>query len=91
MKRMVVVLLGLVVIGWTGIPGHASASPGVGGSFDLFYGSLTPHGEWIYVDRDVYAWRPINVGAGWRPYLYGHWAWTDLGWYWVSEELVTPI
>ena len=52
----------------------------------MFYGSLAPHGEWIYVDRDVYAWRPLHVTAGWRPYLYGRWAWTDHGWYWVSEE-----
>jgi hypothetical protein len=81
------VLLGLVVIGWWGgVPGHASAFAGVRGSFDIFYGSLSPHGEWIYVDRDVYAWRPLQVHTGWRPYLYGQWAWTDHGWYWVSEE-----
>ncbi|MGB2957932.1 MAG: DUF6600 domain-containing protein [Bacteroidota bacterium] len=86
MKRMVMVLLGLVMIGWIGIPGHASAFAGVRGSLDVFYGSLAPHGEWIYVDRDVYAWRPLQVHAGWRPYLYGSWAWTDHGWYWVSEE-----
>jgi hypothetical protein len=24
--------------------------------------------------------------VGWRPYSYGHWVWTDYGWYWVSDE-----
>ena len=34
----------------------------------------------------IYAWRPTHVRAGWRPYMFGRWAWTDYGWYWVSDE-----
>ena len=55
-------------------------------SFGIFYSSLAPHGEWIAVDAGVYAWRPIGVAAGWRPYYNGQWLWTDDGWYWDSAE-----
>jgi uncharacterized membrane protein YgcG len=30
-------------------------------------------------------WRP-RVVAGWRPYYYGRWEWTNEGWFWVSDE-----
>ena len=55
-------------------------------SVDYFYSSLSPHGEWIEIDAGYYGWRPARVLAGWRPYLYGRWAWTDHGWYWMSSE-----
>jgi len=57
-----------------------------GVSFGIFYSSLAPHGEWIAVDAGVYAWRPLGVAHGWRPYYYGRWFWTADGWYWESEE-----
>lgn len=57
-----------------------------GVSFGIFYSSLAPHGEWIAVDAGIYAWRPIGVTSGWRPYYYGQWVWTDDGWYWDSSE-----
>ncbi len=68
--------------GATALPPHSS----FGVSFGIFYSSLDPHGEWIMVDRDVYAWRPSRTMHGWRPYTVGRWAWTDDGWYWISEE-----
>jgi hypothetical protein len=55
-------------------------------SFGVFYSSLSPHGEWIVVDRGLYAWRPIGVPIGWRPYTVGRWVWTVDGWYWFSDE-----
>ncbi len=61
----------------------ASASFGDAG---YFYQPLSPFGEWLQIDGGFYAWRPTHVQFGWRPYLYGHWAWTDFGWYWVSTE-----
>ena len=61
----------------------ASASFGDAGSF---YGALAPYGEWMEMDAGFYAWRPTHVSAGWRPYMFGRWAWTDYGWYWVSDE-----
>lgn len=64
---------------WSG-DGHAGVSVGV------FYSSLGAYGEWIPIDGGVYAWRPVGVMAGWRPYWRGHWIWTDDGWYWASNE-----
>jgi hypothetical protein len=52
---------------------------------DFFYSSLSPYGEWVNCDFG-YGWRPLHVVHGWRPYMYGRWAWTDNGWYWVSSE-----
>jgi hypothetical protein len=56
------------------------------GDVGTFYGALVPYGEWLEVDPGFYAWRPTHVRAGWRPYMFGHWAWTDYGWYWISDE-----
>lgn len=55
-------------------------------SFGGFYSSLGPHGEWISVDAGLYAWRPVNVAVGWRPYQIGRWVWSDDGWYWDTDE-----
>lgn len=63
-----------------------NAQARVTGSFGVFYSSLAPYGEWIELEPDFYAWRPIYVRHGWRPYTNGRWAWTSSGWYWVSYE-----
>lgn len=57
-----------------------------GVTFAVFYESLSPYGEWIAVGGGVYAWRPVGVVVGWRPYTVGRWVWTEYGWYWVSDE-----
>jgi hypothetical protein len=62
----------------------ARAQPSV--SFDVFYSSLSPMGEWIPMDGGTYAWRPVGVAGDWRPYSDGQWIWTDDGWYWQSDE-----
>jgi hypothetical protein len=51
----------------------------------VFYNPLARYGEWVESDWG-YSWRPLHVRHGWRPYLHGRWAWTDYGWYWVSNE-----
>ncbi|HWP81456.1 MAG TPA: DUF6600 domain-containing protein [Bacteroidota bacterium] len=63
-------------------PSGFSASAGV----EYFYDHLQPYGEWIEFDAGFYGWRPVSVMAGWRPYCFGRWVWTDFGWYWVSHE-----
>jgi hypothetical protein len=57
-----------------------------GVTFGTFYSSLSPHGEWVMIGPGVRAWQPFAVRYDWRPYLVGHWVWTDAGWCWVSEE-----
>jgi hypothetical protein len=56
-------------------------------TLDFFYDALAPHGDWIEVADYGYAWRPRAVAElRWRPYLDGHWAWTEFGWTWISNE-----
>src|ERR1700737_4578453 len=55
-------------------------------SVDFFYNNLSG-GSWIEVADYGYCWQPdVAVGADWRPYSDGYWAYTDLGWTWVSYE-----
>jgi len=51
-----------------------------------FDAPLAPHGAWIEVGSYGRCWRPAGVAVDWRPYCYGHWVWTDCGWYWASDE-----
>ncbi len=62
------------------------ATPGAGVSFSTFQDGLAPYGEWVTVGAYGRVWRPLRVSAGWRPYYYGRWEWTDEGWLWVSDE-----
>ncbi|MGB8166042.1 MAG: DUF6600 domain-containing protein, partial [Chthoniobacteraceae bacterium] len=55
-------------------------------SFDFFYDSLSPYGEWIEVGDYGYCWRPAGVDEDWTPYSDGYWTYTDAGWTWVSYE-----
>lgn len=56
-------------------------------TLDFFYDALDPEGDWIEVERYGYCWQPRVARQGsWRPYLDGHWAYTNYGWTWVSNE-----
>lgn len=55
-------------------------------SYDIFYESLAPFGEWIEIDYDLIVWKPHNTGRYWAPYKKGQWLWTSDGWYWDSYE-----
>ncbi|HEX3552078.1 MAG TPA: DUF6600 domain-containing protein [Thermoanaerobaculia bacterium] len=52
----------------------------------FFYDDLASYGHWIQRPRYGWVWTPRVVARSWRPYEYGHWVWTDLGWTWVSDE-----
>src|ERR1700746_3258513 len=56
-------------------------------SVDFFYNNLSG-GSWIEVGDYGYCWQPdIAVNdSSWRPYADGYWAYTDVGWTWVSYE-----
>ncbi len=55
-------------------------------SVDFFYNNLSG-GSWIEVGDYGYCWQPdVGLSADWRPYSDGYWAYTDLGWTWVSYE-----
>jgi hypothetical protein len=50
-------------------------------SFDV----LDEYGWWVELPGFGIAWQP-DVDPSWRPYEYGHWLWTDQGWYWAGYE-----
>ena len=57
-------------------------------SVNFFYDNLSPSGNWIEVGDYGYCFQP-NVAVNnpsWRPYADGYWAYTDVGWTWVSYE-----
>jgi hypothetical protein len=56
------------------------------GAVGDFYAPLTPYGAWVEVSSYGRCWHPASVAVDWRPYGYGHWVWTDCGWYWESDE-----
>jgi hypothetical protein len=60
-------------------------APGTSVTFDSFQAPLQPYGDWVVVGGYGQVWRP-RVAAGWRPYYYGRWEWTNEGWFWVSDE-----
>lgn len=81
MKRLFWVILAIFFVS----AGAEAHRPHGGAKFGLFYGSLSPHGEWIEMSFGT-VWRPHHVGRQWRPYMKGRWMWTDHGWYWNSYE-----
>ena len=53
-------------------------------SYQQFYDGLSPYGQWIDYPGYGYVWQPGE--SGFRPYYSnGHWAYTGLGWTWVSS------
>ena len=57
-------------------------------SLNFFYDNLSPYGSWIDVAGYGYCFQPSVAGdnADWRPYADGYWAYTNVGWTWVSYE-----
>ncbi len=87
MKSLMLGLIGSLSLG----PFAAKADLEVSAGVEIhaqadFYAPLTPYGAWIEVGSYGRCWHPAQVAVGWRPYCYGHWVWTDCGWYWVSDE-----
>jgi len=84
MKKIIIAAVFLIV----GISTQIKAETDItfGGDFGFFYSSLSPYGNWIQINGGVNVWRPWNVRDGWAPYRYGHWIWTNDGWYWDSDE-----
>jgi len=66
------------------VPSRSQARDAV--SFDFFYDSLAPYGDWVEVDNYGLCWQPTGTDPNWSPYTDGYWAYTDAGWTWVSYE-----
>jgi hypothetical protein len=70
------------------LPAMRQAEAGVDVSVDFFYDNLGSDGSWVEVADYGYCWQPsVAVSdSKWRPYSDGYWAYTDVGWTWVSNE-----
>jgi len=89
-------LLAAILLGALPVMGSAATSISAGlhigpsgrANVDVgfFYDDLASYGHWIQRPRYGWVWTPRVTVASWRPYQYGHWVWTDLGWTWVSDE-----
>lgn len=57
-------------------------------SYDTFYRKLDPYGAWRETPDYGFVWQPrvAQQSRNWRPYTDGRWAYTDVGWTWVSNE-----
>ena len=57
-------------------------------SIDFFYDNIGDGGSWVEVADYGYCWQPAVAvsNRSWRPYTDGYWAYTDVGWTWVSYE-----
>lgn len=57
-------------------------------SIDFFYDNIGDDGSWVEVADYGYCWQPSVAvsNRSWRPYTDGYWAYTDVGWTWVSYE-----
>ena len=57
-------------------------------SIDFFYNNLGNDGSWTQIGDYGYGWQPSVAvsNRNWRPYSDGYWAYTDVGWTWVSYE-----
>ncbi|MCX7875331.1 MAG: hypothetical protein N2321_04080 [Melioribacteraceae bacterium] len=82
MKKNMIMILTIILLAYN----NFNAKPNFDISFNVFYSSLKNYGEWIEIDRDLYAWRPVYVSHLWKPYTRGRWIWSSFGWYWDSYE-----
>jgi hypothetical protein len=87
MKSRVLLAAFLAMAGCARAPAPPTPPPPQAGvTLEVFDDALAMHGEWIVVARYGRVWRPLHVGVGWQPYLYGEWVWTADGWFWLTDE-----
>lgn len=84
MKRL---LLALAIVSLV-LPAARQAEARTDISIDFFYDNLGDGGSWVDVGDYGYCWQPSIAVSNhsWRPYSDGYWAYTDVGWTWVSYE-----
>src|SRR6202171_3321901 len=84
MKRILLAMTVLALV----FPALRQAEARTDISIDFFYDNLGDGGNWVEVGDYGYCWQPSVAvsNSSWRPYSDGYWAYTDLGWTWVSYE-----
>lgn len=67
---------------------QAAPAPQAGVTYQTFYDTLSPYGNWVYIEGYGRVWQPtvVVVNPDWSPYVHaGRWMYTDAGWYWMSD------
>jgi hypothetical protein len=84
MKRILLAVAVLALV----FPALRQAEARADVSIDFFYDNIGDGGNWIEAGDYGYCWQPSVAvsNANWRPYADGYWAYTDVGWTWVSYE-----
>ncbi len=85
MKTKSLVLL-LILLGFAAALAPRQVMAEEEASFQFFYDSLQPYGQWLQVGDYGLCWHPSGVDSDWAPYTDGYWTYTDGGWTWVSYE-----
>jgi hypothetical protein len=91
MKKRVLPLLILLCAGFGLQPASRAAAVSISAGIQInavgdFYQPLSVYGSWVDAPSYGRCWHPARVTAEWRPYSQGHWEYTDVGWYWISDE-----
>ena len=84
MKRILLAVAVLALV----FPALRQAEARTDISIDFFYDNIGDGGNWIEAGEYGYCWQPTVAvsNTSWRPYSDGYWAYTDVGWTWVSYE-----
>src|ERR1700745_1432319 len=84
MRRTLLVVAALALV----LPALQKAEARADVSIDFFYENLGDGGNWVEGGDYGYCWQPTVAvsNPSWRPYSDGYWAYTDLGWTWISYE-----
>jgi hypothetical protein len=84
MKRILLAVAMLALV----FPALRNAEARTDISIDFFYDNIGDGGNWIEAGEYGYCWQPSVAvsNTNWRPYSDGYWAYTDVGWTWVSYE-----
>jgi len=84
MKIRYAFFLGLLGFVFTCVPA-SHVQVGIAINADQNFNELNEYGEWVNVPGYGTVWRP-DAEAGWRPFEYGHWVYSNEGWVWDSDE-----
>lgn len=70
------------------LPATRQAEAQVGVSLNFFYDNIGGDGSWVELADYGYCYQPAVAvtNVRWRPYTDGYWAYTDVGWTWISYE-----
>ena len=76
---------GVAVGTGVGVGGGVAVGTGMELDFGTCHRELSPYGMWTTTAECGDVWVPAGMPAGWHPYSYGQWVYTDVGWYWQSN------